>query len=59
MITIGFNETYSVREDVGGISIVVLVLWNSLARDAIVTLSTLDSTARGTFPNCLASTDHN
>ena len=59
MIAIGFNETYSVHEDVGGISIVVLVLRNLLARDTIVTLSTLDNTARGRFPNCLASIDHN
>ena len=49
VVTIGFSETYSVREDVGGISIVVLVLMNSLARDVVVTLSTLDDTARGRF----------
>ena len=37
------------RKDVGGISIVVLVLMNSLARDVVVTLSTVDDTARGRF----------
>ena len=37
------------REDAGGISIVVLVLMNSLARDVVVTLSTVDDTARGRF----------
>ena len=47
MVTIGFNGTYSVHEDVGGISITVLVLTNSLARDVVLTLSTLDDTARG------------
>ena len=53
MVTIGFNGTYSVREDAGGISIVVLVLMNSLARDVLVTFSTLDDTARGRFAHCL------
>ena len=47
VVTIGFNGTYSVHEDAGGISIIVLVLMNSLARDVVVTLSTLDNTARG------------
>ena len=49
MVTIGFNGTYSVREDAGVISIVVLVLMNSLARDVEVTFSTQDNTARGGF----------
>ena len=49
VVTIGFNGTYSVREDAGSISITVFVLMNSLARDVIVTLSTLDDTARGVF----------
>ena len=49
MVTIGFSGTYSVQEDSGGVSIVVLVLMNSLARDVAVTLSTLDNTARGRF----------
>jgi len=56
VVTIGFNETYSVREDAGVISIVVLVLMNSLARDVEVTLSTLDDTASGRFaqyPTCM------
>ena len=41
------------HEDVGGISIVVLVLMNSLARDVVVTLSTVDDTARGRFAQCI------
>ena len=49
MVTIGFNGTYSVREDAGNISISVFVLMNSLARDVEVTLSTLDDTAKGGF----------
>ena len=49
VVTIGFNGTYSVREDAGGISIVVFALMNTLARDVEVTLSTLDDTARGRF----------
>ena len=49
VVRIGFNETYSVHEDVGDISIVVLVLMNSLARDVVITLLTLDDTARGGF----------
>ena len=53
VVTIGFNGTYSVREDAGSISIVVLVLMNSLAKDVVVTLSTMDNTARGRFAQCL------
>ena len=53
MATIGFNGTYSVREDAGGISIVVFALMNSLDRDVEVTLSTLDDTARGRFAQFL------
>ena len=53
VVTIGFNGTYSVHEDVGGISIVVLVLMNSLARDVVVALSTVDDTARGRFAQCI------
>ena len=41
------------HEDVGGISIVVLVLMNSLSRDVVVTLSTVDDTARGRFAQCI------
>ena len=37
------------REDAGSISTVVLVLMNSLARDVVVTLSTIDDTATGGF----------
>ena len=58
MVTIGFNETYSVREDAGVINIFVLVLMNSLARDVVVTLSTLDDTASGRFVQCLTCMDH-
>ena len=58
MVTIGFSETYSVHEDAGGVNIVVLVLMNSLARDVMVTLSTLDNTARGRFAHCLTCIDH-
>ena len=53
VVTIGFNGTYSVYEDVGGINIVVLVLMNSLAGDVVVTLSTVDDTASGRFAQCL------
>ena len=41
------------REDAGVIGIVALVLTNSLARDVVVTLSTLDDTAIGKFAQCL------
>ena len=47
VVTIGFNGTYSVCEDAGNITITVLVLMNSLARDVSVTLSTSDGTAMG------------
>ena len=47
VVTIGFHGTYSVREDTGVFSIVVLIMINSLARDVAVTLSTMDNTARG------------
>ena len=57
VITIGFNGTYSVREDAGGISIVVLVLMNYLARDVEVRFSTMDDTARGRFAHCLTCKD--
>ena len=57
VITIGFKETYSVREDAGGISIVVLVLMNSLARDVEVKFSTVDDTARGRFAHYLTCKD--
>ena len=49
VVTIGFNRTYSVREDAGGISIVVFALVNNLPRDVVVTLSTVENTARGGF----------
>ena len=52
VVTIGFSGTYSVREDAGSINVVVLVLMNSLARDVVVTLSTLDDTAIGRFAQC-------
>ena len=47
VVTIGFNGSYSVHEDAGSISITVLVLMNSLARDVVVTLSTQDDSAEG------------
>ena len=47
VITIGFSGNYSVREEAGSVSITVLVLMNSLARDVTVTLSTVDDTAQG------------
>ena len=52
VVTIGFNGTYSVQEGSEGFTIVVLVLMNSLARDVVVTLSTLDDTAIGRFAQC-------
>ena len=58
MVTIGFNGTYSVQEDSVGVSIVVLVLMKSLARDVVVTFSTLDNTARGEFAQYLTCMDH-
>ena len=57
VVTIGFNGTYCVGEASGSISIVVLVMMNSLARDVVVTLSTLDDTARGRFVQCLTCMD--
>ena len=51
VVTIGFNGIYSVREDAGNIQIVVLVLMNWLGRDAVVTFSTMDNTARGGLHN--------
>ena len=53
MVTIGFNGTYSVREDAGGVSIFVFASMSNLTRDVMVTLSTLDNTARGGFAQCL------
>ena len=58
VVIIGFNGTHSVREDAGSISIVVHVLMNSLARDVVVTFSTLEDTARGRFAQCLTCMDH-
>ena len=55
VVTIGFNGTYSVHEDTG--VIFVLVLMNSLARDVVVTVSTLNDTARGGFAQGLTCTD--
>ena len=46
------------REDAGGINIVVVVMMSSLARDVVVTLSTLDDTARGGFAQCLTCINH-
>ena len=49
VVTIGFSGTYYVHQDAGHITITVLILTNSLARDVVVTLSTLYNTARGRF----------
>ena len=57
VVTIGFSGTYHVHENAGYISINVLVLMNSLARDVVVTLSTQENTARGGFTQCLTCTD--
>ena len=46
------------HEDTGVVSIVVLVLMNSLARDVEVTLSTVDNTASGRFVHCLTCMNH-
>ena len=58
MVTIGFSGTYHVHEDGGYISITVLVLMNSLARDVVVTLYTQDNTARGRFAQHLTCMDY-
>ena len=58
VVTIGFNGTHSVHEDARVISIVVLVLMNSLARDVVVTLSTVDDTASGRFAGFAIYVDH-
>ena len=58
VVTIGFSETnIHVHEDASYISCTVLVLMNSLARDAVVTLSIQDNTARGWFALHLTCTD--
>ena len=57
VVTIGFNGSYFVREDAGVISIVVLVLMKSLARDVEATLSATDGTARGRLAPCLTCMD--
>ena len=47
MVTIGFDRaTYTVTEGAGGI-IVPADMQGSLARDVVVTLSTVDGTAMG------------
>ena len=58
VVTIGLNGTYSLLEDAGRISIVVLVLMNSLTRDVVVTLLTVDDTSEGRFAQCLTYVDH-
>ena len=45
------------HEDTGVISTFVLVLMNSLNRDVVVTLSTMNDTATGRFAQCLTCTD--
>jgi len=47
VVTIGFNQsTYIVTEGAGNVSVTVDVQ-GSLARDVVVTLSTVDGTAMG------------
>ena len=58
VVTIGFSGIHHVHEDAGYISITVLVLVNSLARDVVVTLSTVDDTARGRFAHFLTCMDY-
>ena len=57
VVTIGFSGNYDVREAPSSISIAVLVLMNSLARDVVVTFSTVDDTANGRFAQCLTCLD--
>ena len=59
MVTIGFSGNYDVREAPSSISIniAILVLMNSLARDVVVTFSTVDDTANGRFAQCLTCVD--
>ena len=50
MVTIGFNRTaYSLIEDAGSISITLSVQNETLDRDVIVTLSTINGTAMCEF----------
>ena len=54
MVTIGFDPaTYSVPEGAGSVSVTV-VAQGSLARDVVVTLSTMDGTAVG---GCMHTSD--
>ena len=49
-VTIGLSPTtYTVSEDMGSVSVAVSLQNGILARDAIVTLQTLDGTAMGEF----------
>ena len=46
MVTIGFNPaTYSVREDAGSVSVTLSVQDETLDRDVIVTMTTMNGTA--------------
>ena len=51
MVTIGFNTvTYSVLEDAGNVRVTVSILNGTLARNVVVTLSTVPgATAAGEF----------
>ena len=51
VVTIGFNSvTYSVLEDAGSVNITVSIMNGTLARNVVVTLSTVsDGTATGKF----------
>ena len=53
-VTIGFNPTYSVSEDVGSVRVAVSLLSGILARDVIVSLQTINSMAVGESLNKFA-----
>ena len=54
-VLIGFNPTtYSVGEDVGSVTVAVSLLSGILARDVIVSLQTMNSTAVGKSPDKLS-----
>ena len=46
-VTIGFNPTYSVNEDVGNVSVAVSLFSGILGRDVIVSLRTMNGMAVG------------
>ena len=58
VVTIGFNSvTYSVVEDAGSVHITVSIMNGTLARNVVVTLSTVSGgTATGKFNECSSCT---